>query len=110
MKGLIMKNSSKTGTAIQAVGGLVTRFLACDPNARPMPLDASNCDTPRTLPTDVAQPYEAAVFAATNRYRLSANEDPDEIEVTPDARRLFLEDWNPGSAQTCSSTTGREFL
>jgi len=88
-------------------GGLLPRFLACDPDARPMPIDAANCDAPAILPTDVAQPYEAAIFAATHRYRLFWNEEPDnideadkieatpdEIEATPDALQLIGEDWN----------------
>jgi hypothetical protein len=75
-------------------GGLLPRFLACDPDARPMPIDVAQSDTPRTLATDAAQPYEAAIFATVNRYRLSANEEPDEIEVTPEARRICIEDWN----------------
>ncbi len=75
-------------------GGLLPRFLACDPDARPMPLEFTESETPRTLPTDAAQPYEAAIFAAVHRYRLSANDEPDEFDATADARRLMIEDRN----------------
>ncbi len=75
-------------------GGLLPRFLACDPDARPMPFDIAQLDTPTILPTDAAQPYEAAIFAAVHRYRLSGNEEPDQIEATPEARRVIMEDWN----------------
>lgn len=69
-------------------GGLLPRFLACDPDARPMPLDADDENGPDTLPTEAAQPYEAAIFTAVQRYRISAADDPDEIAVTLGARRL----------------------
>ena len=87
-------------------GGLLPRFLACDPSARPMPIDIAQTETLEILPTDVSQPYEAAIFASTHRYCLFWNEKPDEIEegkiavtpdeieVTPGARQLILEDWN----------------
>ena len=44
-------------------GGLLPRFLVCDPAARPVPLKVS-MDVRHTLPTDVSQQYEAAIFAA----------------------------------------------
>jgi len=75
-------------------GGLLPRFLACDPDARPMPLDAAQSDASRMLPSDASQPYEAAIFAAVNRYRLSANDEPEEIKATPEAQRVCIEDWN----------------
>jgi Protein of unknown function (DUF3987) len=75
-------------------GGLLPRFLACDPDARPMPLDFERIESPTFLPTDAAQPYEAAIFSAVNFYRLSSNDEPDEIEVTPEALRLIIDDWN----------------
>ena len=74
-------------------GGLLPRFLVCDPAARPVPLKVST-DVRHTLPTDVSQQYEAAIFAALNRYRFSAADDPDEIDMVPNARGLLIEDWN----------------
>ncbi len=75
-------------------GGLLPRFLACDPGARPMPLDEVPSETPRSLPTDAAQPYEAAIFTAVDRYRLSADDDPDVVAATRATQRLCIEDWN----------------
>lgn len=75
-------------------GGLLPRFLACDPDAKPMPFDLTETGAALNLPTDAAQPYEAAIFAAVHRYRLSANDEPDEIDATADARRLMFEDRN----------------
>jgi len=84
-------------------GGLLPRFLVCDPAARPVPLEAS-ADVKHTLPTDVSQQYEAAIFAAISRYRFSAAEDPDEIDMVPTARTLFIEDWN----RFCAARNGTE--
>ncbi len=74
-------------------GGLLPRFLACDPGARPMPLDGDD-DAPHALPTEAAQSYEAAIFTAVQRYRISAEDDPDDISITPGARQLVRADWN----------------
>jgi hypothetical protein len=76
-------------------GGLLPRFLACDPGARPMPLDVGSDTAPHVLPTDAAQPYEAAIFAALNTYRFSSADVPTrEINATAEARALMHEDWN----------------
>ena len=83
--------------------GLLPRFLVCDPAARPMPITAS-ADVAHTLPTDVSQPYEAAIFAALSKYRFFAADkqadkpagepEPYVIDLTPKARALLIEDWN----------------
>ncbi|MGI8482436.1 MAG: DUF3987 domain-containing protein [Chthoniobacterales bacterium] len=75
-------------------GGLLPRFLVCDPRARPVPMDVNVLDVAHILPSDVSQPYESAMFAAIHRYRFSDGDDPDEIDMTPAARRLLFEDWN----------------
>jgi Protein of unknown function (DUF3987) len=90
-------------------GGLLPRFLVCDPSARPVPLTAS-ADVKHTLPTDVSQQYEAAIFAALSQYRFSAADKPaDEpepyvIDMTPKARGLLIEDWN----RFCAKSNGTE--
>jgi hypothetical protein len=84
-------------------GGLLPRFLVCDPAARPVPLTAS-ADVKHILPTDVSQPYEAAIFAALGQYRFSAADNPYEIDVVPKARALLIEDWN----RFCASYDGAE--
>jgi len=74
------------------------------------------------LPTDVSQQYEAAIFAALSQYRFSAADDPDEeeaeeeeapaaeqdeayeIDMTPKARGLLIEDWN----RFCAASNGTE--
>jgi hypothetical protein len=84
-------------------GGLLPRFLVCDPAARPVPLTAS-ADMKHTLPTDVSQQYEAAIFAALSQYRFGAADDPYEIDMTPKARALLIEDWN----RFCAKSNGTE--
>src|SRR4029077_15685733 len=84
-------------------GGLLPRFLVCDPAARPVPLTAS-AEVKHTLPTDVSQQYEAAIFAALSRYRFYAAGDPDEIDMAPKARGLLIEDWN----RFCMKSNGTE--
>jgi uncharacterized protein DUF3987/CHC2-type zinc finger protein len=94
--------------------GLLPRFLACDPKARPVLQDVNDGDASPThkLPSDVYEPYKAAIYAVINRYRLfkrrmSDDDDdapkteiePFEIEMTTDARKLVKEDWN----RFCSS-------
>ncbi len=85
-------------------GGLLPRFLVCDPGARPVALDMDAADVAYTLPGDVSQPYESAIFAAISRYRFSAADDPDEIDMTPAARRLIVADWN----RFCQLSNGTE--
>lgn len=70
-------------------GGLFPRFLVVDPQARAMPIDVEKAGEARRIPADVSQPYEAAIFAALNHYRLTANETPHVIDMEPEARRLF---------------------
>jgi hypothetical protein len=104
-------------------GGLLPRFLVCFPAARPVPLTPSaDADVKHKLPTDVSQQYEAAIFAALSQYRFSAADDPDEeeaeeeeapaaeqdeayeIDMTPKARGLLIEDWN----RFCAASNGTE--
>src|SRR4029077_14478168 len=82
-------------------GGLLPRFLVCDPAARPVRLSWT-ADSKHTLPTDVSQPYESAIFEALSRYRCSAAEAPDEIDMTTAARGTFIEDWN----RFCAASNG----
>lgn len=85
-------------------GGLLPRFLVCDPAARPVALDVNAAEVAHTLPGDVSQPYESAIFAAISRYRSCGADDPEEISVTPAARRLFVEHWN----RFCKVSNGSE--
>ena len=82
-------------------GGLLPRFLTCFPATRPAPLRAT-ADVRHTLPTDVSQPYEAAIFAAIDRHRFSPA--PDEIDMTGGALGLFIADWN----SFCAGSNGTE--
>lgn len=74
-------------------GGLLARFLVCDPGARPMPLNEETEEAARSLSSDSTQPYEAAIFDAVNRYRFHDGEPPL-IRMKRDARRLIVNDWN----------------
>lgn len=73
-------------------GGLLPRFLVVDPQARAMPIDEETAGEARKIPAHVSQPYEAAVFAALNHYRLAANAAPHVIDMEPEARRMFVRD------------------
>jgi hypothetical protein len=84
-------------------GGLLPRFLVCDPAARPVPLEADT-DIRHTLPTDVSQPYESAIFKAIHQYRFLSVDDSYEIEMTSAARHLFVDDWN----RFCASSNRAE--
>ena len=75
-------------------GGLLPRFLVVDPQARAMPLDEETAGEARKIPADVSQPYEAAIFAALNHYRLTANSAPHLIDMEPEARLIFVRDRN----------------
>ncbi|MGB8170338.1 MAG: DUF3987 domain-containing protein [Chthoniobacteraceae bacterium] len=75
-------------------GGLLPRFLVCDPRARPMPISEDAASISRALRSEVSQPYEAAIFAALERYRFASNEEPEIIDATPEARQLLAQDWN----------------
>jgi Protein of unknown function (DUF3987)/CHC2 zinc finger len=113
-------------------GGLLPRFLVCDPRARPMPQSA-NVDKGHTLPTDVSQAYESAIWAVFAHYGLRADKsfkidpttrklkltvdglcedadragdenEPFEIDMTPGARKLAVDDWN----RFCAGCDGNE--
>ncbi len=112
-------------------GGLLPRFLVCDPAARPMPLSFQVGDEEKhaLLPTDAAQPYEAAIFKALSEYRalegkisklecaLEKAEGDEreellaewhaltarrEIGVTAEASSVFVMDWN----RFCAASNG----
>jgi len=91
--------------------GLLPRFLVVDPKARPVSMDVNNGDAQKTgkLPSDVYEPYKAAMYAVTNRYRLfkkkwfeeesdddaqKTEPEPFEIGMTSGARKLVIEDHN----------------
>ncbi len=51
-----------------------------------IPLDAGA--EAKTLPSEASQPYEAAIFACFERYRLELNDEPMVIEMEREARKL----------------------
>src|SRR5438477_2782026 len=83
-------------------GGLLPRFLSCDPGAKPVAIDPNASEINYSLPTDVSQPYEAAIFAAVHCYRISGADEPHEITMTDAARRVLAEDWN----RFCAANNG----
>jgi len=74
-------------------GGLLARFLVCDPKARPVPMDASE-EKPHKLPSDISQSYESAIWKVANLYRFKDDDEPFEIGMTTAARKLVEDDWN----------------
>jgi hypothetical protein len=90
-------------------GGLLPRFLACDPRARPVPITAEDIPDTYKLPTNVSQPYESAIFTVLTRYRsVTTDEDISEIDMTPAARKLLKDDWN-GFCTGCDDNEDHPF-
>lgn len=77
-------------------GGLLPRILVCDPKAKRMPIPEESAGEAVEMPSDVTQPYEAAIWAVTRGYRLESGneEEPHTIEMAENARRAFAKDWN----------------
>ena len=48
----------------------------------------------KTLPSEASQPYEAAIFACFERYRLELNDDPMVIDMEREARKLVIDYFN----------------
>jgi len=74
--------------------GLLPRFLVVDPKARAMEIPENMAGEARMIPSEVGQPYEAAIFNALREYRLDANAEPHLIEMTREARLAFTRDYN----------------
>lgn len=74
--------------------GLLPRFLVVDPRARAQEIPEDSAGEARSIPADVAQPYEAAIFNALREYRLDANNNPYVLEMKRDARLAFVRDYN----------------
>ena len=74
--------------------GLLPRFCVVNPHCLPskIPLDAGA--EAKILPSDSSQPYEAAIFACFERYRLELNDEPMVIDTEPKARNLMIHYFN----------------
>lgn len=75
-------------------GGLLPRFLVCDPRAKAMPMSETEAKAARHLPSRVSQSYEALIFGLIRNFREDCNETPEVVDMTPEARRLFVDDYN----------------
>src|SRR5438874_93046 len=84
-------------------GGLLPRFLSCDPGAKPVAIDPNASEINYSLPTDVCQPYEAAFLDAVDCYRISCAGERHDITMSDAARRVVAADWN----RSWSSNSGR---
>ena len=87
-----------------AEGGFLARCLTANvPGlARLIPMEAAT--DARLIPTEISQPYEAAIWGALATYRLGDfNETPAEIAMTTEARKVFIVDWN----ERIERTSGR---
>jgi hypothetical protein len=87
-------------------GGLLPRFLVCNPRSLPAEDKPGGLGE---LPTEIAEAYESAIFAVVNKYRLLSekrkeaenNGEADQIElapyeigVTPGAQKIITDDFN----------------
>ena len=82
-------------------GGLLPRMLVCDPKAKREPIPEATAGEVAQMPSDVTQPYEAAIWAVAKAYRLSGGEkgEPLLIEMEQAAREVFARDHN----RTCQA-------
>lgn len=75
-------------------GGLLPRFLVCDPRAKALPMSDEEARSARQLPSQISQSYEALIFGLIGNFREDCNEAAEIIDMTSGARRLFVEDYN----------------
>jgi hypothetical protein len=59
---------------------------------RKIPVD-SNAEA-KTLASEASQPYEAAIFACFEHYRLELNDEPMVIDMEREARKLLIDYFN----------------
>jgi hypothetical protein len=82
-------------------GGFLARCLVANIPGLARAIPETAADEARKIAAEVAQPYEAAIWASINAYRLGPfNDDPAEIGMTPTARLEFIRDWNRIVART----------
>lgn len=81
-------------------GGFLPRFLACDPRAIRQPIPEETAGDVVQIPAEASQPYEAAVWAVAQAYRLADSGEPVHhlIGMEKAARAVYARDWN----RTCS--------
>jgi hypothetical protein len=77
-------------------GGLLPRMLVCDPKAKREPIPEETAGKVAQIPTEVSQPYEAAIWAVARAYRLSGGEEgePYRIDMEEAARAVYARDYN----------------
>jgi hypothetical protein len=76
-------------------GGFLARCLVANIPGLARAIPETAADEARKIAAEVAQPFEAAIWASINTYRLGPfNDDPAEIGMTPTARLEFIRDWN----------------
>jgi len=82
-------------------GGLLPRMLVCDPKAKREPIPEATAGEVAQMPSDVTQPYEAAIWAVAKAYRLSGGEEAEPllVEMEQAARTVFARDFN----RTCQA-------
>ena len=71
-------------------GGLLPRFLVCDPHCAASKISDDAGAEAKTLPSEASQPFEAAVFACLERYRLELNKQAMVVDMEPEACRLAI--------------------
>jgi hypothetical protein len=74
--------------------GLLPRFCVVNPHCLPSKIPVDSNAEAKTLPSEASQPYEAAIFACFEHYRLELNDDPMVIDMERDARKLVIHYFN----------------
>ena len=90
------------GKARLCEAGLLPRFHVVDPHARAREIPEALSNEMRKLPSDVSQPYEAAMWAFLRAYRIEANEKDNQhaIDMMPEARLCLIRYFNEIVART----------
>jgi Protein of unknown function (DUF3987) len=74
--------------------GLLPRFCVVNPHCLPSKIAVDTGAEAKTLPSKASQPYEAAIFACFERYRLELNDEPMVIDMEREARKLVIHYFN----------------
>ena len=82
--------------------GLLPRFHVVDPLTRAREIPEELAHEMRKLPSEVSQPYEAAMWAFLRAYRIEANEKDNQyiIDMEPEARLRLIRYFNEIVART----------
>jgi hypothetical protein len=74
--------------------GLLPRFCVVNPHCLPSKISMDSGAEAKALPSEASQPYEAAIFACFEHYRLDLNDERMVIDMEREARKLVIHYFN----------------